>query len=279
MAVGPVPVPRSADRFDTEKGAAVNEVVRYEVSDGIATITLDRPGDRNAVDLAVCDAMTAALREFEVDPLVRVAVLTGAGKVFCAGADLKAFAAGQGPEIAGHKYGFGGFVRFPRTKPVIAAVNGHALAGGLELVVASDLAVAATSALFGVPEVTVGLMAGGGGAVRLPVELPTKAALQLLLTGKPVSAGEALRLGLVGAVVEPENVLPTAYRWAEQIRAAAPLAVSATLRVARAAASGIGDEKAWRLNDEVMAEVFATDDAREGQRAFAEKRPPVWARR
>jgi enoyl-CoA hydratase/carnithine racemase len=154
--------------------------------------------------------MVAALREFEYDSEARVAILTGACKVLTAGADLKSFAAGQGPAIAGHEGGFGGFVRHPRAKPVIAAINGHALAGGLELVIACELAVASNTSLFGVPEVTIGLLAGGGGAVRLPSELPLKAAMKLLLTGKPVDAAEALRLGLVNSIVEPTEVLPTA---------------------------------------------------------------------
>ncbi|WP_051808862.1 enoyl-CoA hydratase-related protein [Actinoplanes subtropicus] len=181
-------------------------VVEYELADGIATITLNRPDDLNAVDLAVCDAMAETLSAFENDPRARVAVLTGRGRVFCAGADLKAFAAGDGPKIAGHRAGFGGFVRFPRTKPIIAAVNGHALA-------------------------------------------------------------------------EPDLVYETARTLAEQIRAPAPLAVAATLRVARAAAEGVGEETAWRLNDELLADLFDTADAGEGQRAFVEKRRPAWTGR
>lgn len=254
-------------------------VVTYGTRDGIATITLNRPDHRNAVDLAVCDEMVAVLRRFEADSEARVAVLTGAGRVFCAGADLKAFAAGDGPRIAGHERGFAGFVRYPRTKPVIAAVNGHALAGGLELVLASELAVASREALLGVPEVTVGLLAGGGGAIRLPVEIGTKAAMRLLLTGRPVTADQALRLGLVNEVVAPEEVLPAAIELAGQIRDAAPLSIAATLRVARAAAAGLSDEAAWQLNDETLTTLFATADAAEGQQAFAEKRKPAWSGR
>jgi enoyl-CoA hydratase/carnithine racemase len=258
----------------------MSAVVEYELADGIATITLNRPDELNAVNLAVCDAMRDILRTFEDDPQARVAILTGKGRVFCAGADLKAFAAGDGPKIAGHEAGFGGFVRFRRTKPVIAAINGHALAGGLELVLACDLAVASSAARFGVPEVTVGLMAGGGGAVRLPTRLATtKAAMRLLLTGQPVDAAEALRVGLVNDVVEPDEVHGAARALAEQIRASAPLAVAATLRVAHAAASGEGDEAVWRLNDELLARLFDTADAQEGPRAFAEKRRPTWAGR
>lgn len=257
----------------------MSTVIEYDLNDGIATITLNRPNDMNAVNLAMCNAMAETLRAFEDDPAARVAILTGAGRVFCAGADLKAFAAGDGPKIAGHEAGFGGFVRYSRTKPVIAAVNGHALAGGLELVLACDLAVASRHARFGVPEVTVGLIAGGGGAIRLPTHIPSKAAMRLLLTGQPIDAGEALRLGLVNEVVEPDQVQTAARAIAEQIRAAAPLAVAASMRVARAAASGEGDETVWRLSDETLTRLFDTADAAEGQRAFLEKRRPTWTGR
>lgn len=251
-------------------------VVTYELDNGIAAITLNRPEHRNAVNLEMCAAMVATLRRFESDPLARVGVLTGAGKVFSAGADLKAFAAGDGPRIADHEGGFGGFVRYPRTKPIVAAVNGHALAGGLEMMLACELAVASRTALFGVPEVTIGLLAGGGGAVRLPAQLPMKHAMRLLLTGKPVSADEALRIGLVNDVVEPGEVYPAVLELAGQIRDAAPRSVAATLQLAQAVASGMHEEQAWKLNDELLAELFASDDAAEGLRAFAEKRPPRW---
>lgn len=255
------------------------DVVQYEVDDGIATIILNRPADRNSVNLDVCDALYEAMGRFEADPAARVAILTGVGKVFCAGADLKAFGSGDGPKIAAHPGGFGGFVRFPRTKPVIAAVNGHALAGGLELVLAADLAVASDEALFGVPEVTVGLMAGGGGAIRLPIELPAKIGLRMLLTGEPIRAVEALRWGLVTDVVERALVIPAAVAMAREIAAASPSAVAATLRVARAAMMLRDEGSAWCVSDDVMAEVFDTADAREGVLAFAEKRPPRWERR
>jgi enoyl-CoA hydratase/carnithine racemase len=254
-------------------------VVEYEITEGIATITLNRPHEMNAVNLEMCEAMQRVLRTFENDPDARVAILTGAGPAFCAGADLKAFAAGEGLRIAGHRSGFGGFVRFPRTKPVIAAVNGHALAGGLELVLACDLAVASSSARLGLPEVTVGLIAGGGGVVRLPTMVPLKAAMKMLLTGQPVDAVEARRLGLVNAVVEPDQVHQAARVLAERIRAAAPLAVAATLRVAHAVASGVGDDRAWHLNDEALATLLDTADAAEGQQAFVAKRAPVWTGR
>lgn len=254
----------------------MNPPVRYELDEAIATITLDRPADRNAVDLPMCDAMYAALEEFEADPRARVAILTGSGPVFCAGADLKAFTAGDGPKIAAHRGGFGGFVRYRRSKPVIAAINGHALAGGLELVLACELAVASDRALFGLPEVTVGLMAGGGGAIRLPTQVPPKIAFRMLLTGKPINASDALHYGLVNQVVDPDEVLGSARALANEIVAAAPRAVAASLRVARTVL-GLRDEaNAWCISDDTMEAIFDTEDAREGMRAFADKRPPRW---
>ncbi|HEX9833721.1 MAG TPA: enoyl-CoA hydratase-related protein [Mycobacterium sp.] len=253
--------------------------VRYQLDGAIATITLDRPDERNAVNLEVCDAMYAALEVFEADPRARVAILTGTGPVFCAGADLKAFAAGDGPKIAAHRGGFGGFVRFRRRKPLIAAVNGHALAGGLELVLACELAVASNRARFGLPEVTVGLMAGGGGAIRLPVDMPPKIAFRMLLTGKPIDAAEALQHGLINEVVDPEDVLASAVTLAEEIVAAAPLAVEASLRVARTSLALRDEANAWCISDDTMEAVFDTEDAREGMRAFRDKRQPKWMSR
>ncbi|MBP1823254.1 enoyl-CoA hydratase/isomerase family protein [Mycobacterium sp. OAE908] len=253
--------------------------VRYERDAAIATITLDRPAERNAVNLEVCDAMYAALQQFEADTKARVAILTGTGPAFCAGADLTAFAAGDGPKIAAHRGGFGGFVRYRRTKPVVAAINGHALAGGLELVLACEMAVASNRAMFGLPEVTVGLMAGGGGAIRLPVDVPPKIAFRMLLTGKPIDAAEALQYGLINQVVDPDDVMPATLLLAQQIAAAAPLAVAASLRVGRTAL-GLRDEaNAWCVSDDVMDEVFATQDAREGVGAFVDKRHPTWTAR
>lgn len=254
----------------------MNSPVHYQLDGAIATITLDRPADRNAVDLAVCDAMYAALEQFEAEPRARVAILTGTGPVFCAGADLKAFTTGDGPKIAAHRGGFGGFVRYRRSKPVIAAINGHALAGGLELVLACELAVASNRALFGLPEVTVGLMAGGGGAIRLPTELPPKIAFRMLLTGKPIDAPDALQYGLINQMVGPDEVLPSALELANEIAAAAPLAVAASLRVARMALALRDEANAWSISDDKMEAIFDTEDAREGMRAFVDKRPPQW---
>jgi len=268
---------RVADTSRCEKGyCLMDESVTYEVNDVVATITLNRRHERNTINLEVCDAVYAAVQQAESDPAVRVMVLTGSGAVFCAGADLKAIAAGQGPDIADHRGGFGGFVRVARTKPVIAAVNGHALAGGLELVLAADLAIASTQALFGVPEVTVGLIAGGGGAIRLPVDLPPKIGMQMLLTGKPITAANALLHGLVNELAEHEDVLPAAHRLAREICAAAPTAVAATLRVARTSMSLRDEANAWCISDDTLARIFETPNAVEGIAAFTNKRPPHW---
>jgi enoyl-CoA hydratase/carnithine racemase len=254
----------------------VSDVLIYSVDGPVVTLTLNRPAELNAVTADMCDAMFDALAAFEADPKTRVAILTGAGRVFCAGADLKAFAGGDGPKVAGHRGGFGGFVRYPRTKPVIAAVNGHALAGGLGLVIACELAVASSAARFGVPEPTVGLMAGDGGAARLPRQLGAKAAMQLLLTGQPIDAHRALALGLVNTVVDPERVHEVALEHAEQICRTAPMSSAATLKVARHGVAGATEGEVWRVNDVALVELFASEDAAQGMRAFTEKRQPLW---
>lgn len=253
----------------------MNQIVRYEAAGGIAVITLNRPERRNAIDAAMSDALREAVDRCEGDPLVRVAILTGAGdQAFCAGMDLKAFLAGEGPAIIEGRGGFAGFCCRSRSKPVIAAVNGPALAGGCELVVACDLVVMADHARLGFPEVTRGLFAASGGALRLPAMIPRVRAMELLLTGEPVDAATALALGLVNRVVPAPRLLEEARSLAERICANAPLAVQATLEVARMACGP--DERLWRSNDELWRRVARSEDAREGPAAFAEKRPPRW---
>jgi enoyl-CoA hydratase/carnithine racemase len=250
--------------------------VRYELADAVATITIDRPEQRNAIDAAVTRGLGAAMERLEADPVARVAILTGAGdRAFCAGMDLKAFASGEGPAIADGPGGFAGFTRRARTKPVIAALNGAALAGGCEIVLACDLVVAADHAVLGFPEVRRGLFAASGGAIRLPRAIPRARALEMLLTGDPVDAAAALALGLVNRVV-PAAELPRAAReLALRICANAPRAVAETLAVA-GAAFGLPDGELWARNDEAWRRTLATEDAREGPRAFAEKRPARW---
>ena len=253
--------------------------VRYEVADHIATITLDRPARRNAIDAAMTAALRAAADRFEADPEALVAILTASGdRAFCAGMDLKAFAAGEGPSILEGRGGFAGFTHFPRTKPVIAAVNGAALGGGCEIVLACDLVVAADHAVFGLPEVKRGLFAASGGALRLPRLIARARALELLLTGDVIDARTAHDLGLINKVVPLANLLEAARELALRICANAPLAVRETLALARAVFS-LPEEALQARNEAAWARIAASEDAREGPRAFAQKRPPIWAGR
>jgi enoyl-CoA hydratase/carnithine racemase len=253
----------------------VADEVLYEVDGRIATITLNRPEQRNAVSPELTGALRAALDRFEADDEVWVAILTGAGPNFCAGADLKALAAGRAAQLSTEPGGFAGFVRYPRTKPVIAAVRGFALAGGTELVLACDLVVAGTDAAFGLPEVTRGIVAAAGGLFRLPRVIPPARAMELILTADRMGADEAHRLGMVNSLVEPDDVLPRARELAERICRNAPLAVRESLAIARRAQQ-LDDDEAWRLSVAAMQRVRESEDAHEGVLAFVEKRPPSW---
>lgn len=249
------------------------------VRDGaVAVVTLQRPEKRNAIDPALSAALNEAFSALEADDEVAVTVLTGAGEVFCAGADLQAVADGRLAEIVDvEPGGFGGLVRRQRTKPVVAAVNGHALAGGFELVLASDLAVAAEDAEFALPEVSRGIIPGAGGLVRLPRHVPPKVAAELILTGARLSARRALELGLVNRLVPREHVLTEATALARRI-AEGPYVATRAARSVAEVASGEGAAAAWRANDDAWPVVLASPDAAEGPRAFAEKRAPRWAR-
>jgi enoyl-CoA hydratase/carnithine racemase len=250
-------------------------MVRIRRDGHVATLTIDRPERRNAVDPETSQAMSEAVHALDADRDVRVIVLTGAGDVFCAGADLAAVAAGRTREIIGVPGGFGGLTRSDRGTPVIAAVNGHALAGGFELMLACDLAVAAEDAQFGLPEVARGIIAGAGGLVRLPLALAPKRALELILTAGRMTASEAHAFGLVNRVVTREQVLPAAYELAERIAANAPVAVRESRRVALEALEH-GARAGWEANEAAWEVVLASEDALEGPRAFTEKRPPEW---
>lgn len=250
--------------------------VHYEVSERIAVITLDRPAQRNAINAAATAQLRGALDRFEADAGAWVGILTGAGdRAFCAGMDLKAFDAGEGPAIIEGRGGFAGCTTYPRTKPLIAAVNGAALAGGCEIVLACDLVVAAEHAVFGQPEVKRGLFAVSGGALRLPRLIPRARALELLLTGDTVDAQTALELGLLNRVVPAAALMAAARELATRICANAPLAVRETLALARAVFA-LPEDQLRGCNEEAWGRVKASEDAREGPRAFAEKRPPVW---
>jgi enoyl-CoA hydratase len=239
--------------------------VRTDADGDVLVVTIDRPEARNAVNLAVAEGIAAALERLDADDELRVGILTGAGGTFCAGMDLKAFVAGERPYVAGR--GFAGIVQGPPRKPLIAAVEGWAVAGGFEIALACDLIVAARDARFGIPEVKRGLVAAGGALLRLP----RRVALELGLTGDPIGAERAYQMGLVCRLVEPGEALAAALELARAIAANGPLAVDATKRIV------VVDEAGqWERQAEIVAPVFASDDAREGARAFAEKRAPVW---
>jgi crotonobetainyl-CoA hydratase len=246
----------------------------------VLVITLNRPEARNAVNGPLTLAVGTALEEAEQDGDVRVVVLTGAGDVsFCAGADLRALSRGESLNPPGTEpWGFAGVVNHPISKPVIAAVNGAALGGGTELVLAADLAVAADTATFGTPEVRRGLIAAAGGLVRLPEQLPRKIAMQLILTGEPIDATTALRWGLVNAVVPADAVRASALELAHTIAGNAPLAVQASKRVAQGIRDGSvpAEADAWAASNHEILTLIGTEDAIEGPMAFAERREPVW---
>ncbi|SHN17033.1 crotonase/enoyl-CoA hydratase family protein [Cryptosporangium aurantiacum] len=245
--------------------------------------TLNRPDARNAINLEVAELLGDALDEADRDPEIRAFVLTGAGdKAFCAGADLKALARGERLIPEGRAaWGFAGYVAHPVSVPTIAAVNGFALGGGTELALASDLVVAAETARFGLPEVKRGLIAAAGGVFRMPAQVPPKIAMELMLTGEPIDAPTAQRLGLVNRVVAADKVVDEALALADRIAANAPLAVQASKRIARGIRDGqvAAEEAAWAQNDAETAAILRSEDAAEGPRAFAEKRAPIWRAR
>lgn len=260
----------------SSSGEQSTPVVLRERRGPIEILTLNRPEARNAVNAEVAKQMTAALDQLDQDQELRVMVLTGAGdKAFCAGMDLKAFGAGAGGAIGAQAGGFAGFARRSIPVPVIAAVNGPALAGGFELVLACDLVVAAEHAVFGIPEVKRGLLAAGGGLVRLPKRLPLAVAMELALTGDPITADRAQQLGLVNRVVPADQVLSESLALADRIIENAPLSIRYSRQVTLRAAD-VPEAEAWRHSDEATTVVFSSADAREGPLAFAEKRPPNW---
>jgi enoyl-CoA hydratase len=249
------------------------DVVLHERRGGAMVITLNRPAQRNAVNLEVANGLAAALDLLDADPDVSVGVLTGAGGIFSAGMDLKAFAQGHPPILPGR--GFGGITRAEVRKPLIAAVEGWALGGGFEMVLSCDLVVAAGDARFGFPEATRGLVAGEGGLIRLPRRLPYHVAAQLLFTGEPLPAAEAGRYGLVNVVTAPGGALEGAVALAGRIGRNAPLALAAIKQVLRVT-QGLTDAEAFARQDEITKGLLTSEDAHEGAVAFAERRAPVW---
>ncbi len=251
------------------------EVISYEERGDVAVITMHRPEARNAINGDVARGIEAAIDALEASTSVWTAVLAGEGPVFSAGADLKVVSAGRRSELRTERGGFAGIVKRQRTKPIVAAVDGPALAGGCELALACDLIVASSRAAFGMPEVKRSLVGAAGGLFRLPRLLPQRVAMELLLTGDPIDATRAHQLGLVNVLVEPGEALDGAVSLARRIAANAPLAVQASRRVMLAAT--VGDEQEyWHLSEEAMNFVMESEDGAEGPRAFVEKRPPVW---
>jgi enoyl-CoA hydratase len=249
--------------------------VEIEKRDRVAIITMNRPEARNAMSNEVANAIEAALDDFEADDGITVVIITGRGSTFCAGADLKKVAKGKGGELITKRGGFGGIASRIFPKPIIAAVNGPALAGGFEIVLACDLVVAAQDARFGLPEVKRGLFAAAGGLIRLPKRIPRALATELAITGDPIDADRALALGLVNQVVPTAEVLDAALALAQRIAVNGPLAVRNTLKMVHEAPD-LTEEAAWPRNYELAIEVFASKDSIEGATAFAEKREPKW---
>lgn len=250
--------------------------VLVEARDGVQIITINRPEARNALNGAVARGIAAAVDELEERDDLRVGVLTGAGGTFCSGMDLKGFLTGDMPVVEGR--GLGGITEAPPRKPLIGAVEGWAVAGGFELLLACDLVVASETSKLGVPEVKRALVAGAGAALLLAQRIPQAIALELLLTGDPITAGRAAELGLVNRLTPEGGALDGALALADTIAANGPLAVAVTKQIARSASDWTAEE-GWQRQAELMAPVFVSADATEGATAFAEKRSPVWTGR
>ncbi|MFR9802483.1 crotonase/enoyl-CoA hydratase family protein [Pseudonocardia sp. RS010] len=251
----------------------MSDEVLVERRGAVQVITINRPEQKNALNLGVAQGIAAAVDELDASDELWVGVLTGAGGAFSAGMDLKAFLRGESPAIEGR--GLCGITQTPPRKPLIGAVEGWALAGGFELLLACDLVVAARTARFGVPEVKRSLIAAGGAALHLPRRLPPAIALELLLTGDPISAERAAEVGLVNRVTDEGGALDGAVALGETIAANGPLAVAATKEVARQTVDWTLADM-WAKQEPIIRPVFSSEDAKEGATAFAEKRAPVW---
>jgi enoyl-CoA hydratase len=247
--------------------------VLTERRDGVLLVTLNRPEARNAVNLAVAEGIAAALDELDGDGALRVGVVTGAGGVFSAGMDLKAFVKGERPYVEGR--GSGGITQRSARKPLIAAVEGYAVALGFEIALACDLVVAARDARFGIPEVKRSLVAVAGGLIRLPRRIPYHLAMELALTGDFIDAERAAQVGIVNRVAEPGGAVDAALELAAEIARNGPLALDASKQIVSQAQDWT-EEEAWTKQGEIAGPVFVSEDAREGAIAFAEKRDPVW---
>lgn len=249
--------------------------VDFEQRGPFAVVKINRPDARNAVNGAVAQGIEAAIDKIEADDSIWVGILTGEPPVFCAGADLKEINSGNAAALQTERGGFGGITQRERSKPIVAAVDGPALAGGTEIVLSCDLVVASSTATFGIPEVKRSLVAAAGGLFRLPRKIPFNIAMEMALTGDPISAEVAHHHGLVNRLCEPGQALDVAVALAEQICANAPVAVRETRRIVLEATTA-PDEVGWRMSIEGMAKAMGSEDFSEGLTAFIEKRPPQW---
>jgi enoyl-CoA hydratase len=249
--------------------------VDYEKRGPFAVVKINRPEARNAVNASVANGMEEAIDQIEADDSIWVGILTGEPPVFCAGADLKEINSGNAGGLSTAKGGFAGIVMRERTKPIIAAVDGPALAGGTEIVLSCDLVVASSTATFGIPEVKRSLVAGAGGLFRLGRKIPLNIAMELTLTGDPITAARAYDFGLVNRLVEPGEALDAAIALAEQICANAPVAVRESRKIVLEATNA-PDDVGWKMSAEGMAVAMQSEDFSEGLTAFIEKRPPQW---
>ncbi|MEM6474807.1 MAG: crotonase/enoyl-CoA hydratase family protein [Pseudomonadota bacterium] len=251
---------------------ATTQEVLTEVDNGVLIVTINRPDAKNAMTKAAAEGIAAAMDRLDSEDDLRVGIITGAGGTFCSGMDLKGFLRGETPTVEGR--GFGGVVQAPPAKPLIAAVEGYALAGGLELMIACDLVVASAGAKFGIPEAKRGLVAAAGGVMMLPDQIPERIAMELALTGDFIGAERAYELGMINEVAEG-SALEGAKALAAKIAANGPLAVRVSKQI-------IKDSRGWAMEDrytnqaKLIAPVFVSEDAREGAAAFAEKRAPNW---
>jgi len=246
--------------------------VLTEVEDGILIVTINRPEAKNAVNRAVAQGIGDALDRLDAESDLRVAILTGSGSTFCSGMDLKAFVQGERPHVDGK--GFAGISQWTPTKPVIAAVDGYALAGGMEVALACDLIVANAAAKFGIPETKRGLAAAAGGLVKLPRQIPSRIAMELALTGDFIDARRAYELGFINRVVDGPS-LDGAKELARKIVENGPLGVAKSKQIIRSSFAW-SEEEMWDKQNAILGNLFATNDAREGATAFAEKRKPNW---
>lgn len=246
--------------------------VLTEVRDGVLIITLNRPEAKNAANRALAEGVAAALDRLDAEEGLRVGVITGAGGTFCSGMDLKAFLQGEVPAVKGR--GFAGLTEAPPKKPLIAAVDGYALAGGFEIMLACDLVVANRQAKFGIPEAKRGLAAAAGGLVRLPRQISPRLAMELALTGDFITADRAYEIGLINRVTDGP-ALDAALELAASITANGPLAVARSKQVI-VESGGWSEAEMWTKQGEVLGNLFMSEDAREGAAAFAQKRKPEW---